>query len=62
MVGSWAQLLAVGLTIPRRKLEKVPYGHSKKITQRTRAPSQEKVVGAIYAYQRTLCLSAQVQK
>ncbi len=25
VVGSWAQLLAVRLTIPRRKLEKVPY-------------------------------------
>ncbi len=26
VVGSWAQLLTVSLTIPRQKLEKVPYG------------------------------------
>ncbi len=30
VVGSSAQLLAVGLTIPRRKLKKVPYGTLKK--------------------------------
>ncbi len=45
VVGSWAQLHAVRSTIPRRKLKKVPYGtlrYSKKITHRTRAPSQEK--------------------
>ena len=30
VVGSSAQLLAVGSTIPRRKLNKVPYGTLKK--------------------------------
>jgi hypothetical protein len=30
VVGSWAQLLTVSLTIPRRKLKKVPYGTLKK--------------------------------
>jgi hypothetical protein len=30
VVGSWAQLLTVSSTIPRRKLEKVPYGTLKK--------------------------------
>jgi len=39
VVGSWAQLLAVRSTIPRRKLEKVP------------VPAQFMLISAIYAYQ-----------
>jgi hypothetical protein len=42
VVGRWAQLLAIGSTIPCQKLEKGTLRYSKKIAQRTQAPSQKK--------------------